>query len=239
MEQAWPLKQSKRRVTICGHYGSGKTELAVSLALLAARIKPYVRTALVDLDIANPYFRSREQRQLLEEAGIGVYGSVYREEITAELPALGAAARAPLEDADCLCLVDLGGNGEGAKVLRQFGAYFQGADCCEALAVVNANRPDTATVEGALEHLSDMERAMGIRITGLVNNCHLLRETTAETIAQGRTLCEKVGAATGLPILLNCYPAPLVRREALVKIGFDPKTLMPLGMHMRPTWLDK
>ena len=124
-------------------------------------------------------------------------------------------------------------------MLRQFGSYFQGADCCETLAVVNANRPDTATVEGALEHLSDMERAMGIRITGLVNNCHLLRETTAETIGQGRALCEKVSAETGLPILLNCYPAPLVRREALLNMGLAEKTLMPLGMHMRPTWLDK
>ncbi|MEA4969611.1 MAG: hypothetical protein VB051_03665 [Candidatus Pelethousia sp.] len=237
--EAWPLDLHKRRVAICGHYGSGKTELAVSLALLAARARPYARTALVDLDIANPYFRSREQRLLLEEAGVGVYGSAYREEITAELPALGAAARAPLEDAGCLCLVDLGGNGEGAKVLRQFGAYFQGADCCETLAVVNANRPDTATVAGALEHLGDMERAMGIRITGLVNNCHLLRETTAETIGQGRTLCQKVSAETGLPILLNCYPAPLVCPEELVKMGFEEKTLMPLGMHMRPTWLDK
>lgn len=239
MDQAWPLKQSKRRIAICGHYGSGKTELAVSLALLAAKARPYARTALVDLDIANPYFRSREQRRLLEKAGVGVYGSAYREEITAELPALGADARAPLEDAGCLCLVDLGGNGEGAKVLRQFGAYFQGADCCETLAVVNANRPDTATVEGALEHLCDMERAMGIRVTGLVNNCHLLRETTAETIRQGRTLCETVSAKAGLPILLNCYPAPLVSREALAQLGFDEKTLMPLGMHMRPTWLDK
>ncbi len=238
MNQKWPLDASKRRIALCGHYGSGKTEAAVSLALLAAQTRPYSRVALVDLDIANPYFRSREQRQLLEEAGVAVYGSAYREEITAELPALGAAARAPLEDTGCLCIVDLGGNGEGAKVLRQFGGYFQGPEQ-EVLAVVNPNRPETATVEGALEHLYEMGAAMGLELTGLVNNCHLLRETTAETILRGRRFCERVSEAAGLPIRLDCYPAPLVAREALLALGFEENALLSLGMYMRPSWLDK
>lgn len=237
MEQGWPLNGGKRILAICGHYGSGKTELAVSLALLAAREKPFMRTALVDLDIANPYFRSREQRRLLEDAGVAVYGGAYREEITAELPALGAAARAPLEDDRCLCIVDLGGNGEGAKVIRQFGSCFQGEDY-EALAVVNANRPETATAEGALGHLCALERAMGLALTGIANNCHLLIETTAETILKGRRFCEEVSRASGLPILLDCYPAPLVSREALEAMGLG-GVLMALGMHMRPSWLDK
>ena len=238
MEQTWNLNPSKRRIALCGHYGSGKTELAVSLALIAANDLPYPKVALVDLDIANPYFRSRGQRQLLEAAGVPVYGSAYREEITAELPALGAAARAPLEDTNCLCIVDLGGNDEGAKVIRQFGNYFQ-RDDQEVLAVVNANRPETSTMEGAVEHIEDMERAMGIRITGLANNCHLLRETTAQTIHQGRQFCERVSAATGLPILLDCFPAPLVDREELLALGLAEDTLLPIGMYMRPSWLDK
>jgi energy-coupling factor transporter ATP-binding protein EcfA2 len=91
---------NKRILLVTGHYGSGKTEFAVSLALLTARQdgRPYPKTALVDLDIANPYFRSRERRDLLEASGIGVYGSLYKTEITAELPALAANVRAPLED---------------------------------------------------------------------------------------------------------------------------------------------
>lgn len=93
----WPLTH-KHIHLIAGHYGSGKTELAVSLALFAAKLRAYPRIALIDLDIANPYFRSRERRDLLEQAGVGVFGSAYREEITAELPALGASARGPLED---------------------------------------------------------------------------------------------------------------------------------------------
>lgn len=233
----WPLS-GKRLILIAGHYGSGKTELAVSLALLAAKARPYARAALIDLDIANPYFRSRERRKLLEEAGISLYGSVYQEEITAEFPALGATARAPLADPGCLCIVDLGGNGEGAKVIRQFGEFFHEGGY-EALAVVNANRPDTAALEGALEHLAAIEGNMGFPLTGLANNCHLLRETTAKTVLKGRLFCEEVSRATGLPILLDCYPAPLVRPEALAAAGLPAETLMPLGMYMRETWLDR
>lgn len=237
MPQAWPLF-GKRIIALCGHYGSGKTELAVSLGLLAAQVKPFPRTALIDLDIANPYFRSRERRALLEAAGIEVLGSAFREEITAELPALGAAAKGPLENTGCLSIVDLGGNGEGAKVIRQFGDYFQG-NVHAAIAVVNANRPDTSTLSGAMEHLDAIAHTMGFPLTGLANNCHLLRETTAQTILKGRRFCETVSDATGLPILLDCYPAPLVNRDALIDAGLPGETLMPLGMYMRESWLDR
>ena len=104
------LRQPDRRImVVIGHYGSGKTEFCVSLAMLLAKngYGPYGRLALVDLDIANPYFRSRERRDLLESAGVRMYGSAYQHEITAELPALGADIRAPLEDADCRAIVDV------------------------------------------------------------------------------------------------------------------------------------
>lgn len=94
--------------------------------------------------------------------------------------------------------MDLGGNGEGAKVIRQFGDYFH-SDDHEALAVVNANRPDTATVEGACMHLADIEATMGFPLTGIVNNCHLLRETTPATIQKGHTLCLELERITGCP----------------------------------------
>ena len=79
------LRAPDRRVmVVTGHYGSGKTEFCVSLALRLAEtgFAPYQRLALVDLDIANPYFRSRERRETLEGAGVKVYGSAYEHEIT-------------------------------------------------------------------------------------------------------------------------------------------------------------
>ena len=94
----------KKRITVVtGHYGSGKTEFSVNYALYLARCG--YQTALVDLDIANPYFRSREQQQYLAEMGVKVYGNAYGYEITAEIPAVNAAARGPLEDPDCRVVV--------------------------------------------------------------------------------------------------------------------------------------
>ncbi len=222
----------KRITIVAGHYGSGKTEFAVNLALaLKSQGK---KTALVDLDVANPYFRSRERRQLLTEAGIAVYADAYGGEITAELPAITAAVRTPLEDEGCYTVIDLGGNDAGARVLNQFAAYFQG-DAHQLLAVVNFNRPDTATLEGAVSHLEAIQATLGMPINALVNNTHLLRETTAEVILTGDALCRPLLEATGLPLYCTCYPAPLVDPAALQNIPGD---LVPLHLYMRPHYLD-
>ena len=117
----------RRMIVIAGHYGSGKTELAVSLAMQLAKARDYPRLAVVDLDVANPYFRSRERMALLEGSGIAVYADTFHSTGgTAELPALTAALRAPLEDPGCQTIIDLGGNDAGARVLRQFGKYLRG-----------------------------------------------------------------------------------------------------------------
>ena len=232
------FEQTGRKIIITGHYGSGKTEFAVSLAIaLAARSAPFAgenSVALIDLDIVNPYFRSRERRELLEETGIAVYGSIYDKEVTAELPALGASLRKPLEDDSCRVIVDAGGNDSGALVLNQFSKYFVD-DETTVLAVVNANRPETSDLDGALEHISAIETATGLKISGIVNNCHLLRETTADTVEKGHELCVKVCEATGKQLWCDCYPEGIVAPEDLSGLYVN---LMPLGLYMRPTWLD-
>ena len=162
----------KRIIAVTGHYGSGKTEFSVSLANLLAKEedREYPRLALVDLDIANPYFRSRERKEQLEAQGIRVIGSAYDCEITAELPALSAAARGPLEDEGCRVIVDFGGNDAGALVLHQFRKYFQ-MDQHLMLAVVNASRAETRTIDGAMEHLAAIEYATGLPLDGLIELC--------------------------------------------------------------------
>ena len=232
------LRQPDRRImVVTGHYGSGKTEFCVSLAMLLAKrgFGPFGKLALVDLDIANPYFRSRERRETLEAAGVRVYGSAYRHEITAELPALGADVRAPLEDRDCRVIVDVGGNDSGALVLNQFGKYFSPEDAL-FLIVVNANRPETRDLAGALEHLTAIERKTGRRIDGVINNCHLLLETDAACVEKGHRLCERLCAETGKFIWSDCYPAPVVPRAEIEGRYEYP---MPLGMYMRPSWIDR
>ena len=232
------LRAPDRRVmVVIGHYGSGKTEFCVSLAMRLAKTgcAPYSRLALIDLDIANPYFRSRERRELLEKAGVKVYGSAYIHEITAELPALGADLRAPLEDRDCRTIVDVGGNDSGAVVLNQFGKYFSPEDAL-FLCVINANRPETRDLEGALSHIEAIEAKTGRHIDGIINNTHLLRETDAACVARGHALCEAVRDATGRFIWCDTYPEGIVP-EADVAGRYE--YLLPLGMYMRPTWLDR
>ena len=222
-----------RKIVFTGHYGSGKTEIAVSLVLLLAAERTG-KLALIDLDIVNPYFRSRERRDTLEAAGIKVYGSVFDTEVTSELPAIGATLRAPLEDSSCRVIIDVGGNDSGAMILNQFRDHFTGEDTT-ILAVVNANRPDTGSVDGTLAHIAAIEAVTGLTVTGLVNNSHLLRETTADTVAKGYELCKKVCEATGKELWCSCYPAGIVTPEDLSGLSGD---LLPLGLHMRPTWLD-
>jgi hypothetical protein len=235
----------KRIIIVTGHYGSGKTEFAVSLAMrLAMRASKqsirenessYPRLAVVDLDIVNPYFRSRERMELLENAGVRVYGGIYKTEITAELPELAADIRAPLEDKGCRVIVDAGGNDSGAKVLIQFKKYFVPEETA-VLAVLNFNRFETRDVDSAIRHVHAIEDVSGLSVEGVVNNTHLLRETTAETILLGHQLSEEFCKKTGKTLWFDCYPEQLVSKDALV--GID-GSLMPLGLYMRPSWLDK
>ena len=227
----------KRIIVIAGHYGSGKTELAVSLALeLAQREnRPFPRLAVVDLDVANPYFRSRERMDVLKRNGVSVYADVFNSTgATAELPALTASLRAPLEDGECQTLVDLGGNDAGARVLRQFEKYFQGPDH-ELWAVVNFRRYETLTVEHAENHVLSIQNELQIPVTGLVNNTHLLRETTPDILREGYEKAKALSERMGIPLLFTCYPTGIIAPEDLPGIA----PLRPLGLYMRPAYLDK
>ena len=227
----------RRMTVIAGHYGSGKTELAVSLAmeLAQAEKRDYPRLAIVDLDVANPYFRSRERMDLLEAHGVAVYGDTFHSTgATAELPALTAALRAPLEDEGCQAIIDLGGNDAGARVLRQFGKYFEGSDH-ELWAVVNFRRYETLTVETAREHVEAIQNELQIRVTELVNNTPLLRETTSGIIREGYEKAKTLSEDMHIPLLFTCYPAGVVQPEELK--GLSP--LRPLGLYMRPAYMDK
>lgn len=186
----------KRITAIAGHYGSGKTEFSVNLALDLKKEKDKV--AILDMDIANPYFRSRERQKMMEAEGINVIFNTYGFDITEDLPAITAALRGPLENEEFTAVVDVGGNDSGARVLKQFEKYFK-RDDCELLCVLNANRPETDTMEGLLEHLHSIEIETGLKFHGLINNTHLLRETTADESIEG---------------LENIYPIKLYMRPS-------------------------
>jgi len=233
-------KEKMKRITvITGHYGSGKTEFSVNLAFDLK--KTHQKVAVIDLDIANPYFRSRERQKMFQEKGIDIYFNTYGYDIAEDLPAITASLRAPLENEDYMTIVDVGGNDSGARIINQFRKYFTGEES-QMLCVLNANRPETDTAEGMIMHLHAIEEETGIKMEGIINNTHLLRETTIEDVFRGYDLCKTVSARLQLPIVYNTCRRDLL--EDLKKSASEKKygnefVIYPIDLYMRPSWLDR
>lgn len=226
------LQNGPRKIAVTGHFGSGKTEFAVSLAFALAEAG-CSSLALCDLDIENPYFRSRERGEALEHAGIRVYSDPYGGRNASELQTISASIRAPLEDTSCRVILDCGGDHTGAMVLNQFHKYFDDGSY-QLLCVVNCNRPGTDTPEKAIDHIRAIEATTGLAVTGLISNAHLIRYTTADTVLEGWDFTQKVSAATQIPALAACCMRSLTADVA--GHGFD---VFPIGMYMRDSYLDK
>ena len=184
---------------ITGHYGTGKTEFAVNLALQLAGLNHQVMVA--DLDIVNPYFRSRERRDLLQEAGIRLISSSQACS-DADVPALPAELLTILENRDITGVLDIGGDPVGARVLARFNDKIVPEDY-QLIYVLNANRPEVRTPEAAIAYLRGIEATTSLTCTGIVNNTHLCGETTAEEIRKGARLAETVSQETGIPVLCH------------------------------------
>lgn len=227
----------KRITLIVGHYGSGKTEFSVNLAVDLR--KRYKNVALLDLDIANPYFRSRERQKVLEEMGVDVHFNSFGYDITEDLPAISASIRAPLENKAYMTIADVGGNDSGARILNQFTKYFKGSDC-DMYCVINANRPETATVELAMKHVRAIEEETGLRITGIINNTHLLRETEVSDIIAGYKLCRSVSQILDVPLVWNTCVKEMVYELGIEKdrLNLPDFIIYPIELYMRPEWLD-
>lgn len=212
---------------VTGHYGTGKTEFAVNLALALAAEDTSVM--LADLDIVNPYFRSRERRSLLEEAGVRLISSSQACS-DADVPALPAELLTILESRDIRGVLDIGGDPVGARVLARFQPKIVQEDY-QLIYVLNANRPEVRDREKAITYLRGIEATTGLTCTGIVNNTHLCGETTEEEIRKGATLAAEVSKETGIPIL--CH----VAEEKFVSALSDlPETVFPITIKMKKPW---
>ena len=218
---------SHRVSIITGHYGTGKTELSVNLALaLAAEGK---RVMLADLDIVNPYFRSRERRPQLEAAGIQVISSSQACS-DADVPALPAELLAILENRDIRGILDIGGDPGGARVLARFQPKIVQEDY-QLIFVLNANRPEVREAEHAIAYLRSIEAVTGLTCSGIVNNTHLCGETTPAEIRKGAALAEAVSRQTGIPIL--CHTAEVRFADAVSDLR---EPVFPITINMKKPW---
>jgi hypothetical protein len=186
-----------RRVNVfCGGYGSGKTEVAVNFALHLSEEGRKVRIA--DLDIVNPYFRSREVRDLLRKRGIEVLVPEERL-VSADLPIVSPEIKGALESGDQSVVLDLGGDPAGARVMASLSGAWEEGDY-DGLLVVNSRRPFAGTPDAVAKVMAEIEAASGMRIGRLVVNSHLIDETDAAVVEEGIRLAEEVTASTGVPI---------------------------------------
>ena len=191
---------NKRVLLLCGHYGSGKTNIAVNLA--QAIKQEYETVTLADLDIVNPYFRSKDSATELEEAGIRLICSNYANS-NVDIPALPSDLYALTDDRRMRAVIDVGGDDRGALVLGRLAPSILEENDYEMLMVINCYRPLTRDVVSTIEVMREIEYAGGIRFTALVNNSNLGAETTADDVLASVRYANEVAAMSGLPIVMT------------------------------------
>ncbi|MCI2055552.1 MAG: hypothetical protein LKJ86_00240 [Oscillibacter sp.] len=216
-----------RLLIVTGHYGTGKTEFSVNLALDLA--KAGEKVMLADLDIVNPYFRSRERRDLLQAAGVRVISSS-QECSDADVPAIPAEVLTVLEDRSYRGILDIGGDPDGARVLARFQPKIVTEDY-QMIFVSNANRPEVRTAANAISYMRCIEEVTGLKCGGIVNNTHLCGETTPEEICKGAALAEEISKETGIPLL--CHTAVETLKD---KLGCLNGPVYPITIQMKKPW---
>lgn len=191
-----------RRVTIfAGHYGSGKTTVAVNWALRLAEMGK--RAAIVDLDIVNPYFRTKDASGMLADAGVSLIASPFAG-TNVDAPALPAAAYAAVADKSAYAVLDVGGDDRGALALGRYRPAILAENDYEFLCVVNRFRPLTGDAASALDVMREIQAACGMAFTGIVNNSNLGRETSPETVRQSLAYAREIAQAAQLPLRFTC-----------------------------------
>ena len=189
--------EHKRLTLFAGHYGSGKTNIAVNYALMLAREGKKV--CIADLDIVNPYFRTKDSQKELEAAGIDLISPQYAN-TNVDLPALPAASYRLVQDKSSYGIMDIGGDDRGAYALGRFVPSILEENNYRMVYVANASRPLTRTAEDALEVMREIEAACGLKFTDLINNTNLGSETTGETVLGAQAYMEELSRLSGLPI---------------------------------------
>ncbi len=194
----------KKRITIfSGHYGSGKTNIAVRAAVAAREVYPKV--AIADIDIVNPYFRTKDSEQLLEDLGIRLICSPYANS-NVDIPALPQDIYAVTDDKTTRFILDVGGDERGALALGRITPAILEENDYDMICVINRYRPLTKDIELTLGVMAEIEAAAGLKFTALVNNSNLGRETTREDIRSSYAYADAVAAATKLPLIYTTVP---------------------------------
>ena len=211
-----------KRVTLfAGHYGSGKTNIAVNFALWLKSKGLNVKIA--DLDIVNPYFRTKDSARVLDNAGITLISSKYAN-TNVDLPALPEQTYGLVQRRDSYAVLDVGGDDRGAYALGRYAPYILEENDYEMVFVANFYRPLTANAEEALEVMREIEGACGIKFTAIVNNSNLGNITTADDVRATLSEAEKLSDLSGLPVIFTSVDEKInVNENNVLKLTLQEK----------------
>ena len=219
---------NKRIVLLCGHYGSGKTNVAVNLAFhLKER---FDRVTVADLDIVNPYFRTKDSQTAFSQRDIRLICSEYANS-NVDIPALPPDMYAVTDDRNMRVVVDVGGDDRGALALGRLAPAILAENDYEMLMVINRYRPLTPDAASTVEVMREIETACGISFTGLVNNSNLGEETTAEDVLSSMAYADEICRMAGLPLKMTA-----VWEDIAPELAGKVQNLLPMKLSNLQIW---
>ncbi|MBQ7039644.1 MAG: hypothetical protein IJN39_03665 [Clostridia bacterium] len=222
---------TKRITVFAGHYGSGKTNIAVNYALELA--KSGDKVAIADLDIVNPYFRTKDSSDVLENAGIRLISSQYAN-TNVDTPALPPEIYSLFAQTDIKGVIDVGGDDRGALALGRYSDLILKENDYEFLFVINKFRYLTGDTASCVEVMREIEFAAGMKFTAIVNNSNLGEETTPDTVLSSDKFAKEVSSLTGLPVKMTT-----VKADIFPALKDKLNNLMPIDLYVRQSWLRK
>lgn len=217
-----------------GHYGSGKTEVAVNFAFYLKKLSPERKVAIIDMDIVNPFFRTADAAKPLEDRGIRVELPLYAQS-NVDVPALTPQMEYLIEEKDTDLVLDIGGDDVGAKAVgrykeaimkRKYNLFF----------VLNKNRPFTKDLNSALKIYREIQESCGIDFTGIVNNTHMLEYTTLETLKQGIPLARELSQKTGVPLAFHCAFSRVLSNAEPEEVKTIQEPVLPMEEYIKLLW---
>lgn len=216
----------KRVTLLCGHYGSGKTNIAVNMAFELKR--RYENVAVADLDIVNPYFRTKDSAEEFRKNGIRLIVSEYANS-NLDIPALPQDMYAITDDKSLRVVIDVGGDDRGALALGRIAPKLTEENDYEMLLVINKYRPLTPDAASTFEVMQEIETAGGMRFTGIINNSNLGAETSADGVLASVEYAAEVSRVTGLPLI-----ATSVEERLYAELSGKIENLFPMKLQRRP-----
>lgn len=217
-------------IIVVGHYGSGKTEFALNYAYaLKSRGR---RVVMSDLDVVNPYFCSKEKSEELRAAGIEIISNNFNNDWKVDALTLHAGIQSHFLGREEDAVVDVGGNAAGARVLGAYAA-FMGDRPYEMFMVINANRYETQSAEEMEAFMREIERMSGLHVTGLVNNTHMVEESSAEDVLKGNRVAVELSEKTGIPVRYTMYKKELENELSAANLAGE---RFPVALQVRPAY---